>query len=115
MRHRPVATAPLCIVERQISRLYTGQSPQAVLELASGHGALLLRLRESIGLKLKCEQTMRIEARVNVLEFDEAANHQSRADEQHVGERNFHDDHNLSRYAAVGQPFGSAAASASRV
>jgi len=57
--------------------LDAGDGAQAIFELANGDARSLLRLEESIGLNLKGEEAVRIEAGIDALQFEKAADHES--------------------------------------
>src|SRR5207245_1450699 len=84
-------------------------SAQAIFKLTNDDGTFLRRWRKPIGLNLKSEQALSAEPRIDALQFQEAAHHESRADEEYKGEGHFDANHDLARKTASGKAFVAAA------
>src|ERR1700674_2080 len=73
--------------------LDAGDGAQTLLDLMHKSGTLFRCLSTSIPKNLKGQESARIEARVNALQFKETPEHQSRSDEQHERESDFRHHH----------------------
>lgn len=90
--------------------MHAGDGAQAFFELAGSDGALFRLLQKSIGLNLKGEEAMRIEPGIDALQFEKAADHKSRADQEYVCEGDFEADDDFAREATAGEGFTAARA-----
>jgi len=59
-------------------------------------------LEKSIGLNLKREEAVRAKAGIDALQFEKAADHKPRANEEYISESNFEADDDLTRETAAG-------------
>src|SRR6266446_6361374 len=65
---------------------------------------------KSIGLNLKREEAVRIEPGIDTLQFEKAADHKSRADEEYIRESDFETDNDFARETSGGEAFTAAGA-----
>ena len=82
---------------------------QALLDLAR-ESSTLIRCASATAQNLEGQKAVGVKARIDALEFQETAEHQSRSDEQHEGESNFCHHYKFSQQAAAGKTFVSATA-----
>ena len=67
------------------------------MDFALARGALLRLLPAPATQQLECQQTVRIEAGVDALQFQEAAEHQARSDQQHEGKGHLGHHHEVAQ------------------
>ncbi len=57
---------------------------------------------------MKGEQAMRIEPGIDALQFEKAADHKTRSDEEYISKSDFEADYNFARETAAGEAFATA-------